>query len=322
MTTATQPSNEDQAAPQLEADTPLSSEEYEREFDAMVATREGSAPPQNEAAPPAEVVPSGEAAAPTDVDPLSLVPEGSREAVKKAIAEREARIADLDHKYKSAQGRIKVLEARTVVPAKSAAPRSSAPSISKEEQARIDNLVSNYPEIAAGVDARIKQGLEQSSSRNDLLQYVAREKETREMDQKIVAVSAAYPGFDELIRDDRFDKWAEQQSPKVKALVNSSDPEDLVIALNLYSPAKSTQPSDTPQPQAGAGAGAPAGHIPKPETAEQAALRKRREAQLGGAEAGGSTGRGLPQDISTDDEDALWDFYMKKADSKLAESRR
>jgi len=262
--------------------------------------------------PPAPAAP---APPPTLDDLLAAVPEAQRGALKKTIEEANAKAADLDHKYRSAQGRIGKLESEVATrkaPAPAAGEKPSGAQKGPAELPRWTAFKKDYPHIAEAMEEQFSALAAASSVPQDLLEFVSRGRETALMQERINAVSTAHPDFVALVKAPEFDKWAEGQSSEVKELIESDNPARVAIAMTLY---KAANPNAQAAPSP-----APAASGPTPATPQADALRARRDAQRSAVEVpgGGST---LPPEISESDADGLFSFYAKRAEARRVGAR-
>ena len=346
MTTAIAPSTEEVvpvANEQVDAD--------EAAFDAEVARREAAraAPaevvdddppdvtdtpktpePQPSAGVSVSEAPNAEEAKPVEPakppsldDLLAKISEADRPAFQSVIdaekKEREriaAEKAELDHKFRSAQGRIAALEKKGAAPA-AQQPAKKAPDA--QEVARRQAFKEDYPEVAERYEA-LEKRIEDLAAQNivvppEVLEFMAEQRAKAISDQRISAVVAVHKDFVPIVTSPDFDQWASKQSPFVQSLIASDEPEKTITAVDLFK-AANPQFRSSPSPSASADAGNSV-----TDTPEQAALRKKREAQLRAVELPANGGT-LPQQLDADDDDALFDHLAKKADARLAAQRR
>jgi hypothetical protein len=339
MTTAPEPSaageqeQQPQQEEQQEEQQPVAEkDDWDKEFDRILEARSPQEEAATEAAPdPGKVAPEPEAGKPaaedqesaarelTDDDLLEQVPEAQRVALgtrlKAAKEAAEKAIADAqraEHQFKSAQGRIAALERKAPAGDEPAGAKDRKPD-GAQEAARWKKFAEDYPDIAEAMENRFKEFAATVAVPPEFLEFVAQQRETAEMQQKISEVSSAHEDFVQIVRRPEFGSWVEKQSPKVQALVNSRDPEDVILGMTLY---KAANPQVTSPPKKDAAAGAASAA----ETAEAAALRAKRAAQRGATEAP-SVQRTIPQPLDADDEDAMFAFYAKKADARNSARR-
>ena len=323
MTTANAPSTEvvAPAVPEIDAE--------EAAWNAEVARREGGLDePDDDPDPPAAATPTPEpqpsAGVPASTEPtidelLSDVPDARRATVKamldKQQQERERLAAErqeLDHKFRSAQGRIAALERKGAAPA--AAQQSATKEPDAAELQRRKQFREDYPDVAQEVEAlekRIEKLAAQAVVPPDILEFLNEQRNRAVINQKVDAVATVHKDFTDIVRNPLFDTWANQQSEYVKTLIASDNPEQVIVAVDLFK-AANPQLRTSPSPSAKAGAVNPVA-----ETPEQAALRRRREAQARSVELPANGGT-LPQQLDATSEDALWQQAAREADKRLA----
>lgn len=332
MTTAPQPSSEVEGNA-VDAD--------DAAFDAEVAKREAARadpPPDADDTPhtpepqPSAGVSASEAAAaekkeeakqPSLDELLAKIPEADRPAFQSVIEaekkEREriaAEKAELDHKFRSAQGRIAALEKKGAAQPAAQQPARKVPDA--QEVARRQAFKEDYPEVAERYEA-LEKRIEDLAAQNimvppEVLAFMAEQRAKAVSDERISAVVAVHKDFVPIVTSPDFDQWANKQSPFVQSLIASDEPEKTITAVDLFK-AANPQFRPSPSPSASAGAGNSV-----TDTPEQAALRKKREAQLKAVELPANGGT-LPQQLDADDDEALFNHLAKQADARLAQRR-
>jgi len=332
MTTANTPSTEEvvpaaDATPVVDAD--------EAAWNAEVARREAVAAgedpppevketpqtpePQPSAGVPASAAPNAaEAPKPSVDDVLAKIPESERAAVKAMLdaekTERE-RIAaerqELEHKFRSAQGRITAMEKKGAAPGAAQQPSKRPPDAQLE--ARRKQFKEDYPEVAEMIDS-LREELSANTLPADSKEFIEEQRRKTAINQKVDAVATVHKDFVPLVKSQEFDTWAIKQPEPIKRLISSDDPEDVIAAMDIFKVAHPHLKA-SPSPSASTDAGNPSTDSP-----EQVALRKKREAQSRAVELPANGGT-LPQQLDEASEDALWRQAAAAADKRLAARR-
>ena len=249
-------------------------------------------------------------------DPLAKLPEYQRAEVQKMLDAERAKARDLEHKFLSAQGRIARLEKRTPGAAKAAPDAASgdaktggAPSAKSE---RYQEFERTYPEIAQAFEERIGE-LAAQLPPAEQIEFLREARETQLVNSRITAVQAVHPQFLAAVKAPEFDAWAGQQSDLVKRLINSDNPEEVCVAMDLF---VASHPQYKGQPSASAGSSTAASQ-PKTPSPEESKLRERRSAQLAAVDAG-AKGNNPPSVGEGEDEyEAMFQRHAKKASAAL-----
>ena len=330
MTTANSPSTEEVVTPEV-AETPATPEAAEAaadaEWNAEVARREAAAAgeepspvekkvestvdvpaEQKQVTPaPAKTEPAKTESAPASLDDLlAKIPESERAAVKAAFdAERTARM-ELDHKFRSAQGRLTAAERKGAAPT---AAQQPAKKPDAQEEARRKQFKEDYPDVAEMIES-LESRIAANALPQDSLEFIEAQRRQTAINEKVDAITTVHKDFVPLVKSQEFDTWAIKQPGPVKRLIASDDPEDVIAVMDLFKVAHPQLRSPSPSASADAG-------IPITETTEQVALRKRREAQSRSVELPANGGT-LPQQLDATSEDAIWQQAAKEADARLA----
>lgn len=331
MTTATQPSTEEVVTQQEDdLDAAWAAEAAKREaavenpppdkLDTEQTEPQPSAGVSVSEAPKAEEPPKDEPkqeAKPSVEDVLAKIPESERAAVKAVLdaerAEREriaAEKAELDHKFRSAQGRLAAAEKRG---AAQPAAQQSAKKPDAHEEARRKQFKEDYPEVAEMIES-LRAELAAPMVPQDTLEYIEAQRQRDAVNQKIDAVATVHKDFISLVKKPEFDTWASRQSEYVKRMISSDNPEEVIAAMDFF---KAANPHlvASPSPSASADAGVPNGG-----NSQTDALKRKREAQSRAVELPANGGI-LPQQIDEDDDDVLWRKRAAEADARLAQRR-
>lgn len=337
MTTAPQPSSEVEANAVDADDAAFDAEVAKREAARAEAPKADDDPPPEVTPPTPEPQPSAgvsvseapaaekkEEAKPPSMDELlAKIPEADRPAFQSVIEaekkEREriaAEKAELDHKFRSAQGRIAALEKKGAAQPAAQQPARKAPD--PQEAARRQAFKEDYPEVAERYEA-LEKRIEDLAAQNimvppEVLAFMEEQRAKAISDERVNAVVAVHKEFVPIVTSPDFDQWASKQSPFVQSLISSDEPEKVITAVDLFK-AANPQFRPSPSPSASAGAGNSV-----TDTPEQAALRKKREAQLKAVELPANGGT-LPQQLDADDDEALFNHLAKQADARLAQRR-
>lgn len=327
MTTATQPSTEEVVAQQEdELDAAWAAEAAKREAAEADPPPDKLDPEPTEPQPSAGVSVSGEEEKkdppkeePKPDDVLAKIPETERAAIKALLdaerAEREriaAEKAELDHKFRSAQGRLAAAEKRGAAqPAAQQSPKKPDEPES-ERLERIKRYKEDYPEVAEMIE--LLQQKPAALVPQDTLEYIEAQRQKDAINQKIDAVSTVHKDFVTLVKKPEFDTWASRQSDYVKRMISSDNPEEVIAAMDFFKVANPHLVS-SPSPSASADAGVPNGG-----NSQSDALKRKREAQSRAVELPANGGI-LPQQIDEDDEDVLWRKRAAEADARLAQRR-
>lgn len=261
---------------------------------------------------------------PTDEEALAALPEEHREPMRKLLAARDSRFADLDHRVRSQLGRLVSITRRAA--ASTAHGPADSPE-AKAAQADADKFAKEYPKLVKGLDAYLKaQGLN-TEGMNQLLAFVATSREVAVAEEVAETMDGAHPYWDRIVNAETnpdFKGWLAQQPKKIQALAASDDPIDSTLLLDRYkahrpaqyaaaqsaaSPATTGKKADDPPP--------PAPQQGSPE-ADRVAARRQHQAQ-GARVPSGTQPRGAP-DTNADqgDKSSLFRTMAAKADKELA----
>ena len=261
---------------------------------------------------------------PTDEEALAALPEEHREPMRKLLAARDSRFADLDHRVRSQLGRLVSITRRAAT--SSAHGPADSPE-ARAAQAAADQFAKEYPKLVKGLDAYLKaQGLN-TEGMNQLLAFVATSREVAVAEEVAETMDGAHPYWDRIVNAETnpdFKGWLAQQPKKIQALAASDDPIDSTLLLDRYkahrpaqyaaaqsaaSPATTGKKADDPPP--------PAPPQGSPE-ADRVAARRQHQAQ-GARVPSGAQPRGAP-DTNADqgDKSSLFRSMAAKADKELA----
>lgn len=173
-------------------------------------------------------------------------------------------LQEIEHKYKSDQGRVSALQKQLdaqqqqLEQMKSQGQGDSAAAQKLEEkieetEGNLDGLLEELPELAGLVskfDKQIKALTEKVNESNGVIQEkviapsVAAEQEAAE-EKEVKAIRDAHSDLPEIVSNPAFNNWVSKQHPAVAALFHSSSSADVIAGLDLY---KQANPTSSPPP--------------------------------------------------------------------------
>lgn len=267
-----------------------------------------------------EDVPADGQASPANETPIddiwSNAPPELKAAYEKANRDAELRIRSANGRAISAQRQLEALSRQQQGGVQQgqepAQPKDSGPS---PVDAAIAKLTEDYPELAGPLrqlaEAQSAQVMSQAEQIATLTQAVQTFEQTRAeqyvLGQQQILV-AEHPDFEQVIQDERFEGWFEQQSPAVKAARARNaqhivDGRDAALVIGLF------------KRDMGIGAAVPApAPTPTPPPTPAPAMTDKRQRQLDAGRDAGRSGApirtGLPP---KDDHDAAFEHFMAQA---------
>lgn len=266
---------------------------------------ESAAPAKAAAADPAKT----DASKTPESDPLGELPEDKKAQIKALLDAADAARQEAEHKFRSAQGRLAKLEgkigAAPAAPTQVAGKTAASPQSAKSE--RYQQFEQDYPEVAQAFEERLA-GLAASLPQAEAIEFLRQAREDKIANERVVAVQTVHPRFVEAVSSPEFDTWAVKQSDAVKRLINSDNPDEVCVAMDLFV-VHHPQFKGTPSPASQAAAST--GSVTDP-AAEK--LRLRREAQLKALDPGVRSSKPVTdEELGTSNDDALFARALEKA---------
>jgi hypothetical protein len=197
-----------------------------------------------------------------------------------------------EHRYKSDLGRQNALQGKLAESEKVIQELRSGASSQKPAEIPNDQweeLKADYPEIAAGIEAKFNAQAKGHQSELDVLKGqispIQQQAETQYIENQTQALVRDFPDYIETINSPIFDQWLKVQPHGVQALANSNEAVDASYLLNSFA---QSQQSAQAQPES--------------------PLRAKRKQQLADAEMiGGRNSQKKPDD--EDDFDAAFNEF-------------
>lgn len=240
----------EQTAEQIEVESGAA---FAKGFDTMRGSPPVEVKPEVKAEEPKEVVPEVKAAEP---DPWAGVPLAVK-AELESISGKLKSVDDLDHRFKSYEGRVhkmgSAIEALATAKAAAAtvddAPTAAQIESSAASSAKWKQLKEDFPDWVEAMDSRLAEvqaaipkapkevdvsglkaeiGDELTKSLQPILKEVAA------LARQQARVDAKYPEWEKTINTPEFGTWMESQAPEVKALGASSNATDAIQMLDAY----------------------------------------------------------------------------------------
>jgi hypothetical protein len=249
---------------------PLTPEEAGQQADQIWADLD-----REENAPPAEDAPTKDEAqtpAPTE---QATAPVAAANATVASVAESrsplEEKIASLEQINSRQADRLRAVEGRigglmSQLSQALAAPKGKAPlkESGDDPSALMDELVRDYPEFATPLSKMLKAREAEIESTvtakiAELANQQKAQQEALEKQRRELPVDLAHPGWQGRVATPEFNSWLDRQGPDVKALAESSQPQDAIKLLDLAYP-RSKPADDTKQRRLEAAARLPTGN--------------------------------------------------------------
>lgn len=181
------------------------------------------------------------------------------DALPPAAQKKIHELQEIEHKYKSDQGRVGALQKQLDAQQQrleqmqaqgrgdSAAAQKLEESI-EETEGNLDALLEELPELSVIVK-KLDRLTKQVDASNGVIQeklivpsQVAAEKAAEE--REIVALREAHPDLTEIVSNPKFNEWVSRQHQTIAALTQSDSASDVSAALSLYKEAN--PPSNPP----------------------------------------------------------------------------
>lgn len=234
-------------------------------------------------------------------DSLEGSPEQSPEAEAPQGINWEQKANELEHRYKSDIGRQNALQRKIaeqneeILRLQTAAPSTNNPESSGMSDSEWDALKEDFPEVAAGIEARLQSvsgKYEQEISQlRSQMQPIQQNAEKQYRDSQVQLLEQAHPDWADIRQSSDFSAWLNQQPAIVQDLKKSQSADDARWMLDQF---KLAQGFNTKQQQ-------------------QDDLNAKRQRQLRSAQTVSRRGV-INQDLDSDD--SLFDHFAAKADKK------
>lgn len=262
--------------------------------------------PDKEAAKPAAPASPKQDDEDDDAKLLALVPEGpARDALKARLAREADARSKLAQDNRSMAGRVSAYQRRYEEATGKRQP-AAEPVVTPEQKQEWKTFASEFPEIAKAIEAKFAETLppDTAAKTAELLQYVEKQKREQFLQDAWAAVDAVHPTWRDDGRTKEFQAW-KQSSSTYEKLAASDDIADAIALFDLYASHKGrtkVQPPAEPAPASTA-------------AADQAAARREKQAE--GAVTPSSKPASPNQSVDLNDQDQLFAFYAKNADSRI-----
>lgn len=258
------------------------------------------------------------ASEPNDDEDLKDLPEEARARVKARIAAERQRAADLEkankaleHKFRSENARVKALQARAKPAPQQPTPQNDAQKAA--DAAEVERLKKQYPDVYKAIDAMFRARGGDPGDNKELLDFMREQKELADFEAAGAVIAKVHPAWQDTLRSDEFSTWLEGQPEKVKAWVDSTDPQDTLLLLDRFT-GQGGRAAPVSTSKAAPSTDAKA-------AAEAAALAARRDLQKDGARSPNARSRTAPNETADlSDPEQLYRYYADKANRRLAGS--
>jgi len=249
---------------------PLTPEEAGQQADQIwdeLDREESASPPEDTPAKDAAQTPApvGQATAPVAAANATVASVAeSRSPLEEKIASLEQINSRQADRLRAVEGRIGGLMSQ--LSQALAAPKGKAPpkESGDDPNALLDELVRDYPEFATPLSKMLKAREAEIESTvtakiAELAQQQRAQQEALETQRREIPVDLAHPGWQERVASPEFNAWLGQQAADVRALAESSKPQDAIRLLDLAYP-RSRPADDTKQRRLEAAARLPTGN--------------------------------------------------------------
>lgn len=196
-----------------------------------------------------------QAAAATEEDPLSGLPEDVRQRIAEAEAALKAeklRAEAAEHAARSNAGRVSALQ-RQVDELKKSPRTDKAGADDKGPGAETDtddgSFGEEYREVADFVKRTVEEKVAPIVAELDEKKTEEQVRQaTAELTQAFERLAQAHPDFDQIRNDPKYGEWLNAQPPGIRNLAASENPDDAIALCNLYKqgkgPARTTSRDD------------------------------------------------------------------------------
>jgi hypothetical protein len=231
-------------------------------------------------------------------EPQDDEPEDLPEVAEK---QPEEDVSYWKHKYNSDIGRINAYQRQ--IQELQEKVNSQAPS--KPENVDISdkewsNLKEDYPEIAQAIEAKFKHTETSYEQRiNQLTQQIEplrQQQQEQYLELQRQTLTNAHPDWRDIVSTAEYNSWLNNQPTEIQGYMNRQDADSNIYLLNLYKAMTGQQ---------------------RPIT-QNSELQQKRQKQLQQSKTVSNRAQAQTRDNLNDaDEDALFDFYAKQANSRL-----
>jgi hypothetical protein len=273
--------------------------------------------PEEEVEQPTEEV-TQEAEQPTEQatgkDPWKEAPESLRGEFEKLKKDHDY----WQHRYQSDVGRVSAyqrqveeLKAQLQQGQKKEEPTKQQVGEAMESPDKWNQFKEEYPDVAAYLDPIRAQvsGLKQSfDSLKGQISPLTQAEQDRTLKESYQRIAYIHPDWQDVVKHPVFDQWLTRQSPGIRHLAASDDPEDVVALVSNF---KHWADSELAKQDAHAKG---AGDNPASTSAGQSveAIKQRRARQLADAQTVTNRGRVQESAIPADDFDAAFAVFAKQ----------
>jgi hypothetical protein len=242
-------------------------------------------------------------------DPWNGVPEALKTEFEKLKKDHDY----WQHRYQSDVGRVsayqrQVEELKQQLGQRKDEPGKSEVNAAMESPEKWKEFKEEYPEVAEYLEP-LRNQLGQLKTSFDAIQGqlspLQQAEKIRTQQESFKRIGEVHNDWVDIVKHPTFDQWLTRQSPGMRGMASSDDPEDVIALVSNFKHWANQQLANTQTP-------ANAGSSPAQAGQSVDAIKQRRAQQLADAQTAPNRGRASENAIPADDFEAAFAVYAKQ----------